>query len=130
MDAHVAARLFDEAIDLAEAEPGPLADFLGREERLEGAGGHLLGHAVAGVGDGDDDVAAGRDLRVESRIGFADQGLRSLYGQPAARRPGAARLEGEVADRRLPLVWDDLDPPKAGRRDNVLHVNLSHSPAP
>src|SRR3546814_20000731 len=65
MDAHVAARLFDEAIDLAEAEPGPLADFLGREERLEGAGGHLLGHAVAGVGDGDDDVAAGRDIRVE-----------------------------------------------------------------
>src|SRR3546814_17677701 len=53
MDAHVAARSFHESIDLAEAEPGPLAAFLGREERLESAGGNLSGHPVADVADGD-----------------------------------------------------------------------------
>src|SRR5690606_31718466 len=31
----IAARLLDDAIDHRQAEPGPLADFLGREERLE-----------------------------------------------------------------------------------------------
>ena len=39
VDFHVAARLLDEAIDLAQAEAGALAGLLGREERLEGARG-------------------------------------------------------------------------------------------
>ena len=37
IDAHVAARLLDEAVDHAQPEAGALADVLGGEERLEGA---------------------------------------------------------------------------------------------
>ena len=37
VDPHMAGRLPHEAVDLAQAEPGALADLLGGEERLEGA---------------------------------------------------------------------------------------------
>ena len=50
-DLHLAARLGGEAVDLGQAEPRALAGFLGREERLEGAGQHLGRHADARVGD-------------------------------------------------------------------------------
>ena len=38
VDLDVAARLLHEAVDLRQPEAGALADVLGREERLEGAG--------------------------------------------------------------------------------------------
>ena len=47
----VAPRLLDEAVHLAEAQPGAFADALGREERIERPRHHLLVHAGARVGD-------------------------------------------------------------------------------
>src|SRR4051812_15830203 len=49
VDLDVAARLLDEAVDLREAEPGALADPLGREERLERAVDDALRHTGSGV---------------------------------------------------------------------------------
>ena len=67
-DPHAAARLLGKAKYLAQAEARAFADLLGGEERLERLGANLLGHAGAGVGDGDLDVVAGRRLfRVERR---------------------------------------------------------------
>ena len=61
----MAARLLDEAVDLAKAEAGALPDVLGGEERLEGARQDLAAHAGAGVGDADHDVLAGHDLGLQ-----------------------------------------------------------------
>ena len=41
VDLDVAAGLLDEAIDLRQAKPGAVTDFLGGEERLEGLGERL-----------------------------------------------------------------------------------------
>ena len=43
----VSARLFDEAVNLREAEPGTLTDFFGCEERLKGFGDYFRRHADA-----------------------------------------------------------------------------------
>src|SRR3546814_14922857 len=50
-DRDLAVRLAQEAEDLAEAEPGALADRLGGEKRLEHTLQHHGRHAAAGVGN-------------------------------------------------------------------------------
>src|SRR6476660_6403325 len=59
VELHVATRLLDEAVDLAEAEAGALADILGGVERLESARLDLARHATAGIGDRYHHVLAG-----------------------------------------------------------------------
>ena len=54
----MAARLFDEAIDLAKAEPRARSRVLGREERLERLGDDIRRHTRAGIGDGYDVLSA------------------------------------------------------------------------
>ena len=49
----MALRLGDEAVDHAQAQARPLADFLGREERIEDARQHVGRDARPGVGDGE-----------------------------------------------------------------------------
>ena len=61
-DAHGAARLDDRAVHHRQAEAGSLADLLGGEEGLDGAGQRRLIHAFAGVGYGRHDVIAGREV--------------------------------------------------------------------
>ena len=61
-DADFAARLVREAEDLAQSQPGALADRLGGEERLERPLEHLGGHAAAGVADADPDIFARTDV--------------------------------------------------------------------
>src|SRR5262249_11802124 len=43
--------LLDDPVDRRQPEAGPLAHFLGGEERLEEVRPHLVGHAAARVGD-------------------------------------------------------------------------------
>jgi hypothetical protein len=51
-----AAGLFDDAIDRRQAEAGALADFLGREERLEDLVDDVGRNAGAGVGNVDSHI--------------------------------------------------------------------------
>ncbi len=89
LDPHRAAGLADKAEHLAEPEAGSLADALGGEEGIEGAGGDFGRHAGAAVGHGDLDIAArlqfqGRGLRRrEPRIGG---GQHQPCRRPASRR--------------------------------------------
>src|SRR4029453_9223655 len=50
VDLQMSARLFDEAVNLAEPEAGAGVDGLSGEERLEGAGGNTLIHGGAALG--------------------------------------------------------------------------------
>ena len=63
-DPRGAARLARHSIDHRQPEPGSLADLLGREERLERAGGNLRSHANAGVADRQFDIGARIELGV------------------------------------------------------------------
>src|SRR3546814_8800852 len=49
IDRQLAARLADEAVDLAQAKAGSLAHVLGGEERLQHAVDHMLGNTRARV---------------------------------------------------------------------------------
>ena len=70
-DLDVAAGLLGKAERLAEAEAGSLADFLGREERLEDRVDMIGRNAGAGVRDSDsNEVAAARGLRPQGRDGM------------------------------------------------------------
>src|SRR5947209_3840710 len=64
VDLHLPAGLFDEAIDLRQAEPGPLPHLFGGEERLERLLDDVLRHADAGIRHGDHPVAPWRRLVV------------------------------------------------------------------
>ncbi len=120
IDLHMAAGLLDEAIDLAEPETGAAADVLGREERLEHARQHILGHAAAGVGDGDHHIGAGRHFGLGGGVALVEPGVGGFDGQVAAGRHRVAGVDGEVEDGRFELVGIGLDPPQAGR-GNDLH---------
>ena len=87
------AGLPGEAVDLAEAEPGALADRLGREERLEDLGEDGGRHALAGVADADHGVVAGLDLAGGGEIGGgADDAVSRLDDQRPAARHRIARV--------------------------------------
>jgi hypothetical protein len=75
----VAAGLSHDAVHGGQSQPGPLALGLGGEERLEGAGDHLRGHARAGVDDPQAHVGArrrrgqlGRVLVLNGDVGGVD----------------------------------------------------------
>ncbi len=123
IEGDVAARLLDEAIDLAEAETGAAADILGGEERLEGARHRLLRHARARVTDGDIGVLAGNDLAVGGGIGLVERRIAGLDGQLAAVGHGVARIDRQVEDGAFELVLVDLDRPQA-RRQYAFELDL------
>ena len=103
VEVDVAARLLDEAVDHAEAEPAADPRPLGGEEGLEGALEHLRRHAVAGVGDGEQDVGARPQTELECRIVRVDLRTRRLDDEPAALRHGVAGVDREVEQRVLHL---------------------------
>ena len=53
---------------IARSEAAAFADRLGREERVEGALGDLLGHADAVVAAGHADVVAARQAKTQRRL--------------------------------------------------------------
>ena len=87
LDARMAARLLDEAIDHAQSEAGALAHVLGGEERLEGACQHVRRHPDAGVADRDHHVLPRLDLR-RGLIGveFGNSRFRSSAARRSASR--------------------------------------------
>ena len=129
IDLDVAARLFDEAIDHGEAKPGALAVGLGGEERLEHPRLGLLAHPLAGVGDGQQHILAGRDVSGVACIGLVEHGVGDLHRQPPAAGHGVPGVEGQVQERALHLrrIGDGV-PQAAGH--HRLHLDrLAQGPA-
>ena len=100
------------AVHHAQAEAGALADVLGGEERFEGAGGDIRGHAGAGIGHGNHDVLAGSDVAMLLRIGLVECRIADLDRQPAAVGHGVARVEHQVEQRRGQLPGIDAGQPQ------------------
>ncbi|KAF1854886.1 hypothetical protein Lal_00009772 [Lupinus albus] len=97
-DARETAGLLRHAVDLGQAEPRALADFLGREEGLEHPRHQVGRDAGAGIGHGQADVVAVRRQAVRRRA----QGR--LEAQVAAAVHGVARIDRQVEQRHLQLV--------------------------
>jgi len=111
VDRAVPSGLFDETVDLRQAEAGALPGFLGREEGLERPFPHLPGHAAAGIGNGDQDVLPGRDLVMRLGIGLVEERVRGLDRQLAVSRHRVARVDRQIEQRMLELVGVDQDGP-------------------
>src|SRR3546814_11797865 len=70
-DFDAAAVVLDDAEHDRQAQAGPLANRLGRVERLEDALPHLLAHAAAGVEDADRDaVVFGLRMQIDATLAF------------------------------------------------------------
>ncbi len=102
--------LLHDRVGHGQAEPGPLADVLGREKRIEDLRLHVLRHARAIVGDFEDDsiaieVMPGADDEHAAAVG-ADHGLLGVDDQveqdllnlmrvgKRLRQAGGERLDG------------------------------------
>ena len=106
VDLDVAVRLLDEAVDHRQPEARALADRLGGEERIEGAGDHVGRHAGAGVGDGEHDILARpRPARAPQRPRRASALAVSIVSRPPSGM-ASRRVDGEVQQRVLELVRD------------------------
>ena len=117
IEREMAARLLEEAEDLAEAEAGALADLLGGEEGIDGLDLDLLAHAAAGVGDGDEDeLALGRVLMFLG-IGAVEVAVDRLDGEASAVGHGVARVDREVGDGVFELRGVDRHGPQPARED-------------
>ena len=112
----MAAGLRDEAVDLAEPEAAALADFLGGEERLEGAGPNFRRHALAVVGDGDCHEIPGRDVGHQLGAAGVDPLHAGTDPQCAAARHRVARVDHQVEQRGLELRRVDIGRHRAGRQ--------------
>ena len=120
VDLHVAAGLLDEAVDLREAEAGALADILGGEERLEGAGriiARLMPTPVSVIDT--THILPGRDLGLRSGIGLVEIGIGGLDRELAAVRHRVAGVDREVQDRALELVGIGEAAPQAARQHGL-----------
>src|SRR5581483_1224529 len=119
VDLHVAARLLDEAIDLAQAKAGSVPRLLGREERLERMIENLWRHAGTRVTDTDDDILPGRDLRICARIVVICGDVRRLDRQLPAIWHRVARVDRQIDDGRLQMVHVRLNLPESGATDGL-----------
>ena len=91
LDGHMPSGLTDKAVDHAEAEPGALADLLGREEGLKNPLPHFRSHSEAGICDGKPDI---RSRRASDR-GLPHSGRRSASRSRARRHPAWHRGHSE-----------------------------------
>ena len=108
-DSNMPAGLSDKAIDHAEAEPGPLADLLGREEGLKNPIPHFRRHPAAGVRDGQPDIRSGRAPGHGSLI---QDDVPRLDLEYAAIRHGIAPIQGEVEESGLQQRRIDMAQPQ------------------
>lgn len=113
----LAAGLFDEAVDLAEAQPGAAADLLGGVERFEDARQHGLGDAAAGVGDAHgDERPAARPIRTRQQVDRLH-----LDAQCALAVHRIARVDRKVEQRGVELVGIGFDPASV-----LGHLDIEH----
>jgi hypothetical protein len=90
---------------LAQSQTRAFARLLRGEEWVECLGQHIFCHAGSGVADSHQDAVTGRRILRPLRRWRSDKGSRHCQ-RPAARH-GIARVDGEVQDGMLDLVWID-----------------------
>ena len=105
-DRHRAAGLLGEAIDLAQAQTGALADVLGGEERLEHPRQNVGRNAVAGIRHADGDEFAAQALF--GRLAFERHRL-GADRQRAAVWHGVLGVDRKIEDGELELARIDPD---------------------
>ncbi len=99
----MAAALLHDSVRAREPEAGPLADALGREERVEDPVADLARHPAALILDREDDVPSGLELEA-ARIVGTDFGVARPDRQRAAVGHRVARVQREVEEHLLHLA--------------------------
>src|SRR5579871_5073435 len=107
----IPARLFDEAVDLTQAEAGAAAEFFGRVERLESVRERFRRHPAARVRHADHDILPGRDLGIATVIAVVHEGVRRFDGKLATLRHRIPRVDRKIDKRRLELGRVSFDLP-------------------
>ena len=107
VDLDVSARLLDEAVDHAQAEPGALADFLGREERLEHPVDDIGPNSDSGIADRDHHVIPRHNVAVSRGIFLIEGHVLGFQDQLAALGHGIARVDRKIEQRRGELARID-----------------------
>ena len=102
-DLDVPARLFDEAVDLTQAEAGSLPGLLGREEWFEYPPQNVLRHASASVADGNSHVWPGDKFIKLPAVLLIKHIVFGCDRQLPACGHGVARVHGEIEYRSLQL---------------------------
>src|SRR6266446_4386224 len=93
-----AAGLLDDAVYRRKAEPGALADVLGREERIEDFIDDVGRNAGAGVGHLDQHIVSRRHALVLHARGFGRIDIGGADIELAAVWHGIARVDREIDD--------------------------------
>ena len=129
IDIDETAGLLDDAVDRRQPEAGALADFLGREERLEDLVDDVDRNAGAGVADVDPHVVGRRHALVGQPLGFRRRYIRGPHREPAAIGHGVAGVDGEIDDHLLELRDVDLDRPQIAAVHQIELDLLADQPA-
>ena len=87
-----------------EAEPGPLADRLRGEKRLEDPLPCFQAHPPAAVADRQQNMGAGARLGVNPRVVLVELHASCFDPQPAAARHGIARIHHQIHDDLFHLM--------------------------
>ena len=95
--------LLDDAIDGDQPHSGPLAAFLGREERFKDPLARCGVHAHAGIGHGKNAVSAGRDQRIGPAVGAVEFHHFGFDQQSPSVRHGVAGVQTQVHQHLLDL---------------------------
>ena len=101
--------LLDDAVARGEPQAGALARALGRKEWLEDVVEDVALHAGAGVRDGKDDPASGRDCGRGSARGWFHECVASLDHEPTAARHGVTGVDREIDEELFHLARICLD---------------------
>ena len=96
-------RLFDEAVDLGQAEAGSLPGLLGREEWFEHPLQNVLRHPGAGVVDGNTHIWPGDKVIMLLAVLLIEHEVFSCDRQLPACGHGVAGVHGEIEYRSLQL---------------------------
>ena len=119
VDVNRALVVQDDAVGHGEAQAGAATDFLGREEGLEDPLADLGRHAVPGIGDAEDDVAAGLDFETRVPIRFAEHRGAGLQEQRAAFRHRVPRIEAEIEQHLLQFARIGADSCRVGGQGHL-----------
>ena len=115
MDADDATVLRDDAVYRREAQPGTLADGLGREEGLEDVRERLAVHPDAAVAHGQEDVVAHPEADVLAAVALVDPHVRRLDGQLPAHGHRVAGVDHQVHQDLVHLGGIDPHRPQVRR---------------
>jgi hypothetical protein len=100
--------LSDKAIDHAKAEPGTLADLLGREEGLKNPIPHFRRHSAAAVLDGQPDIRSG-----PGHGSLIQDDVPRLDLENAAIRHSVAPIQSQVEESSLQQRRVDMAQPQS-----------------